>query len=181
MPNINSVDRSHTDDATNATLDRIERKLGMLPNLIATLAHSPASLTGYVGLSEALSAGRLTARERELIALAVAQHNACAYCLSAHSAIAANLGLTDSQIRSARSGAATNARDAALLAFVTRVASAQGAVLAGDIEELRVAGFDDELVIEIVANVALNTLTNYVNNVARTEVDFSPVDVELAA
>jgi alkylhydroperoxidase family enzyme len=46
---------------------------------------------------------------------------------------------------------------------------------------LRAEGFDDASVVEIVVTVALNVLTNYVNNVAQTDIDFPTVKAKLAA
>ena len=42
---------------------------------------------------------------------------------------------------------------------------------------MRAAGYDDAQIVEIVLHVALNTLTNYVNEVADTEVDFPIVKI----
>lgn len=181
MTRIHPIEPQAADNDTRTTLEAVRRKFGMLPNLIATLAHSPAALGGYLALSDSLAAGRLSARERELVALAVAQYNACAYCLSAHTALAAGAGLSEPEIAQARAGRAANPRDDALLTFVSSVLDSQGAVLGVELEAVREAGFDDAQVVEIVAHVAMNVLTNYLNNVARTAVDFPPVDVELAA
>ena len=87
MPRILPVSPDQTDAKTAAAFKATEARLGMLPNLFTTLARAPAALNGYLQLAQALGQGRLSARQRELIAIAVAQENACAYCLSAHAAI----------------------------------------------------------------------------------------------
>ena len=38
---------------------------------------------------------------------------------------------------------------------------------------------DDSLMMEVIAQVVVNTFTNYVNEVADTEVDFPVVEVKL--
>ena len=48
------------------------------------------------------------------------------------------------------------------------------------VQAVRMAGYDDAQIVEIVQHVALNTWTNYVNSVAQTEIDF-PVAQALAA
>ena len=61
-------------DATGKTktlLDGVAKKLGGVPNIVRTMATSPAVLEGYLGLSGALGAGRLPAKLREQLALAV--------------------------------------------------------------------------------------------------------------
>ena len=56
----------------------------------------------------------------------------------------------------------------------------RGHVTDADVAAVKAAGFNNAEVIEIVLHVALNTLTNYVNEVAKTEIDF-PVAEMLAA
>ena len=50
-----------------------------------------------------------------------------------------------------------------------------------DVQAVRMAGYSDEQIVEIVQHVALNTWTNYINEVARTEVDFPVVAPRKAA
>ena len=61
------------------------------------------------------------------------------------------------------------------------MAQSRGRVNDADIAKLRLAGFDEAGVVEIVANVAVNVLTNYVNNVAQTDIDFPVINAKLAA
>ncbi|HEX4169479.1 MAG TPA: hypothetical protein VHZ55_28795 [Bryobacteraceae bacterium] len=48
-----------------------------------------------------------------------------------------------------------------------------------DIENAQKAGIDDALMMEVVASIAMNTLTNYANELAGTEIDFPVVEVKL--
>lgn len=90
------------------TLATLQRTLGMVPNLYATLAHSPALLNGFLAFADALGKGRLTAPQRELLALAIGQANACQYCLSAHTLLAGKAGFSAQEIRAARLGQAAD-------------------------------------------------------------------------
>lgn len=168
--------------ASAPLLAAVKQQLGSVPNLMKLLAVSPAALEGYLSLSGALGKGALDAGIRERIALAVAQHNGCDYCLAAHSYIGKNLvKLTDDEIAQARDGRAADARNDAALRFAQRVAAERGRVLDADIAALRAAGFSDAETVEIVLHVALNVLTNYVNNVAHTDVDFPRVSAHTHA
>ena len=100
MPRIKPLQNHELDAATSTTLDAVGKKLGMVPNLFATLAHAPAALNSYLGFSDNLSNGVLTAKQREIVALAVAQYNQCQYCLSAHSLMGKGAGLSENDIRS---------------------------------------------------------------------------------
>jgi uncharacterized peroxidase-related enzyme len=152
--------------------DGVQQKLGMVPNMIRTMANSPAVVEGYVQLSGALANGRLSGKVREQLALAISEVNGCEYCVAAHAAIGKMFGLTEIQIRDARHGDSVDANTEALLRFARKVNETRGKVNDDDLAEVRAAGFDDGILAEVVAEVALNVLTNYFNNVAETTLDF---------
>lgn len=157
-------------------LAAVATQLGVVPNLMKVLANSPAALEGYLALHTALAKGRLPAALRESLALAVAAANHCHYCLAAHTYLGhAVAGLDASTMAAAQLGHAFDLPTQAALRFALRVVAERGRVTDGDLATLRTAGFDDAEVIEIVVHVALNVLTNYVNNVAQTPIDFSPL------
>ena len=156
-------------------LDAVEKQLGVVPNLFRLVGSSPAALEGYLGLNGAL--GRtLDTKTRERIALAIAQANGCDYCLSAHTYLGLNLAkIDDAEIVLNRAGHSGDAKADAALVFARKVLAARGRVSDADLAAVRLAGFSESQVIEIVATVALNVLTNYINNVAQTEIDFPVV------
>jgi alkylhydroperoxidase AhpD family core domain len=162
-------------EASRATLEAVNKKLGVLPNLFRLIGSSPAALAGYMGLSGALTKA-LDARTRERIALAVSQFNGCDYCLSAHSYIAQNMMTMSAQeVALNRKGQSTDAKANAAVAFAVAVTSQRGQVNNWDLAAIRDAGFSDAEIIDIVALVADTTFTNYLNNVAQTEIDFPVV------
>ncbi len=162
--------------ASQPLLEGVKKLLGSVPNLFRTVANSPAALQGYLGLNGALAKGKLSAATRERIAIAVAEINGCGYCLAAHSYIAKNLAkLDDGEIAANRDASSSDPRAEAALRFAAKVVQARGHVSDADVSEVKRAGYDDAEVIEIVAHVALNTLTNYVNEVAKTDIDFPVV------
>lgn len=162
--------------ASRPLLEGVKRKLGVAPNLFRLVANSPAALQGYVGLIEALGAGTLSAATRERIALAVAEANGCTYCLSAHTYLGKHVAkLDDAELAANRAGTSSDPQAAAAVAFAVKVVHERGHVGESDIRALKAAGYDDAQVIEIVQHVALNTWTNYINEVAKTDVDFPVV------
>ena len=172
MPRIDPIDPQEAEGKTRDLLDGVRRKLGMTPNLTRTMARSPATLAGYLGLSGALDVGALSRREREQIALVVAEANGCDYCLAAHSAAGKLFGLSELELRDARRGAATTKRANAIVNFAGEVLAHRGRVSDDSLCRVRQAGLTEGEITEIVANVALHVFTNYLNLVARTEVDF---------
>jgi len=169
-------------EASKPLLAAVNKQLGVVPNLMKLVGHSPAALEGYLSLNGALAKGKLDVKLRERIALGVAEFNGCDYCLAAHSYLGANVAkLTRTELDAARDFHSEDARADAALRFARRVAESHGRVSDAELATLRAAGFDEAGVIEIVVNVALNVLTNYVNNVAQTDVDFPKVGAKLAA
>lgn len=163
--------------AAQASLQAVQKQLGSVPNLFRLTANSPAALDGFLGLQGALAKGALDPKTRERIALAVAQINGCGYCLAAHSFLGRKVAkLDDAEIAANRRGTSGDARADAAVRFAVKIVEARGGVADADVTVVRSAGYDDAEIVEIVAHVALNTLTNYLNEVLGTEVDFPAAD-----
>lgn len=168
--------------ASQPLLEAVKKQLGVVPNLFRLVSASPAALEGYLGLSGALAKGALPAQTRERIALAVAEINGCDYCLSAHSYLGKNLAkLDDAEIAANRAGASNDPKADAAVRFAAKVARERGHVGEDDLRAVKLAGYSDAQVIEMVLHVALNTWTNYINEVAKTDIDFPVVSTRQAA
>ncbi|SEM96161.1 carboxymuconolactone decarboxylase family protein [Nitrosomonas marina] len=164
-------------EASKGSLEAVNKLLGSVPNLFRIVANSPETLEGYLGLNGALGKGSLSPQIRERIALAVAQINGCNYCLAAHSYLGTNLArLSKAEIEAARRGTSSDAKAAAAVSFAVKITRNRGAVSDSDLQAIRDAGYSDAEIVEIIGNVALNTLTNYINEVLGTEIDFPVVD-----
>lgn len=156
-------------------LDAVAVSFGAVPNLFRVTAQSPAALDGLLKLFGAVGTGVLSAKMRESIALAVAETNGCDYCLSAHSAISRNAGLSADEIQAARQVRSEDGKTARLLVFAVELVKRRGMIAATEVESLLDSGISAAEVVEVVANVALNTFTNMLNHVAGTEIDFPVV------
>ena len=175
-----SIEASPT--AAQPLLAGAKMALGSVPNLFRVIANSPAALEGYFGLNGALAKGSLDGKTRERIALAVAELNGCGYCLSAHTYMGKNLAkLDDAEITANRNGASNDPKADAAVRFAVKIVRERGHVSDADVAAVKLAGYDEGQIIEIVAHVALNTLTNYVNEVAQTEIDFPAAQLLRAA
>lgn len=175
MSRIAAVDPAQTQGKTHEILGAVNKMLGVTPNLFRVAAQGPAALEGLVGLIGATSKGALSARMREAIALTVAEANGCDYCLSAHTVLGKGAGLSDGDIERARDASAVDAKTAAILRFARAMVASRGRVGDSELAALARAGVTDGETVEIVANVALNVFTNYLNLVADTEIDFPVV------
>ena len=177
MPRIQPVQLTDAPGPSRQQLEGVQRALGMIPNLLKTMAQSPAVLSAYLGMSQALTSA-LTPALREQIALTVAGANYCRYCASAHTALGARVGLDADELKANLRGDAGDPRARAALRFARAVVERRGWVRDEDLTDVRAAGFSDRQVAEIVAVVALNLFTNYFNHVAATEIDFPIVETE---
>lgn len=133
-------------------LDVVKKQLGMVPNLMKILSISLIALEGYLHLNEALSKGKLDAKTRKRIALAIAE-------------IVAN-----------RSGVSSDTKAAAAVYFAARVVQERGHVSDADFNAVKAAGYTQAEIVEMFLHVAFNPLTNFINVVTQTEVDFPMVN-----
>lgn len=182
MSHLQLVDPATAEGEARELLARVQRQLGATPNVFRALANAPAALAGFLGLQGGLARGRLDAPTRERIALAVAEANGCDYCLAAHSAVAGKVGLDAAEIAAARGGrSARDPRADAAVRLARALVEGRGEVPAAELDGARRAGLGDGEIVEVVANVALNVLTNFLNKAGRVEIDFPRVAPRAAA
>ena len=184
MNRISIPTAEQTPSASIPLLDAVNKQLGVVPNMMKLIGNSPAALEGYLNLNGALSKGTIGVKTSERIALAISEFNECSYCLSAHTYLGENVAKLDAaEMKANRNGSSSDTKANAAIRFATIVARTRGKVSDADIQAVKAAGFNNAEIIEIVLHVALNTLTNYVNEVAKTVIDFPEVhpQVRMAA
>ncbi len=182
MTRLNALSPDQATGKTKELFNAINSKFGVIPNMMKTMGNSSAFLEGYLNLSGALSGGTLGVKTSALIALTVAETNACNYCLSAHTYLGANLAKLDAEaMNAARLGSAKDAKTNAILKFAQTLVTKSGHVSDVDVSTVRAAGVTEGEVGEIVGHVALNILTNYFNNTANTQIDFPVVEAHQLA
>ena len=180
MQRITAINHDEATGKAKDLLDGVKAKIGFAPNLMKTLANSPASLEAYLNFNGALGT-TLNAKLREQIALTTAEINGCQYCASAHTAIGKMSGLDETSILNARRASSDDAKTDAALKFARALIINRGKLTASDFQSVTDAGYTEKEITEIVANVALNIFTNYFNEVAATEVDFPAIEFPLAS
>jgi uncharacterized peroxidase-related enzyme len=173
--------RDDVPEASKPILDAVYKQLGVVPNMFRVISASPGALTAFTSFSSAL-AKTLDVKTRERIALAVAEANGCDYCLSAHTWLGLNLAkLSAEEVALNRKGASGDHKADAAVRFAAKVVRERGHIDDADIKEVRDAGFSDSQIVEIIAIVAENVFTNFINVVARTDIDFPVVRAAEAA
>lgn len=172
---IETLNPETTTGEAKELFNAVNKKLGFIPNLIKVFGNSPATLKSYLSLGELTASGNFSNKFREQLALAIGEENSCNYCLSAHTAIGKMNGLSDEQTELSRQGISGDTKVQAGLQFAKEVTKNRGKVSTEAINAVKSAGYNDGDILEIVLNVVSNTLTNYVNHIAETEIDFPEV------
>jgi uncharacterized peroxidase-related enzyme len=171
MNRITALSLEHATDTTRPLLEGVQKKIGFLPNVFKTLAHAPAVLAAYLQQSATLGKTSLSATEKEVVFLATSQVNGCDYCLAAHTLFAGKAGLSAQDILSARHGELN-----AYATLAQQITESRGHLSLEQLDAARAAGITDAKIIEVVGHIAAQTLTNYLNNLALTEIDFPAID-----
>lgn len=173
MTPIKVPTRDEVSPANQALFDSLQKGLGMVPNLYATLAHSTHALASYLALQNAKSS--IVGKAREVVNLVVSQVNGCEYCLAAHTAIGKMVGFTDAQIIEIRRGGASfDARLDALAKLVKNIASERGHADSAHVQAFFDAGWTQENLVDAIVVIGDKTVTNYLHGTTRVPVDFPP-------
>jgi uncharacterized peroxidase-related enzyme len=176
MPRIAVPTRDEAPAESQSILDSVGKQVGFIPNLHRLMSLSPAALSGFVGLQGPLSK-TLDLKTRDAISLAVSEANACNYCLVAHSYRASHFAhLSPEEIALNRQGRSSEPKRQAAASFAKHLIESRGKVRDSDLASLRQAGFTDGEIIEIIALSVQFLLTNFMNNVADTDIDFPDIE-----
>ena len=175
MPRTTALTLEQVLADSKPTLDAFTRNIGFTPNMMASFAQSPIAFNAWAALLGSLSKA-LDVKTRDSIGLAVSEVNGCNYCLTVHSFTAEHMAkLSADEIILARKGHATDPKRDAAVQFARKVIEGRGQVSDADLKAVRDAAYTDANVMEIVALVAMYSLTNFFNNVFDPEKDFPDV------
>lgn len=181
MSRITTITNEIANAEQQELLNAIQSQLGMVPNFLKVFANSPAALRAFLGLHGIANEGSLEPQTRERIALALAQQNACEYCVSAHTAIGKKTGLSGDEMTENRAGKSQDAKAAIAVKLALSLAEHTGEITTAELIEAREAGYSDADIVEIITHVGLNILTNMLGKASRLEIDFPKVALKVAA
>ncbi len=170
-PLIIPVTGNNAPDPSVKALDEVGKVLGNVPNVVRTVAHSPAALRSMLSQHVAAADMRLSPRIRAAIGLRVAQLNGCDYCLSAHVALSQRAEVDEATANGFRQGQSNDPKEQALLVLTTKIVKDRGHHAGFVVETARQVGVSDAEIIEVIALITLHTFMNYVTNVANTHLN----------
>ncbi|NRA91929.1 MAG: carboxymuconolactone decarboxylase family protein [Psychroserpens sp.] len=171
MNTINVPTRDQVSENNQAIFDKLEKGLGFVPNLYATYAHSDTALENYLNFSNAKTS--LSAKEKEVVNLAVSQVNDCIYCLSAHTAIGKMNGFSDENILELRAGfSSVSPKLDALAKLAKNVTENRGRTDANILENFFAQGYTKGNLIDVISLVGDKNISNYIHSTTQVPVDF---------
>ncbi len=171
MQRLHSINPQVAQGRTKELLDTVQQAFGMVPNTVRVMANSPAVLDSFLAYSSAMGAVKIGAKLHNQVKLRTSETNSCNYCTSILSAVAPSAGLSADDILAGRTGNSEDRRTKGALAFANDVLESRGKVSNRQLAAVREAGFGDAEIVEIVASVVLGCFTNFLNNVADTQLD----------
>ena len=158
--------------ATRPVLEQVKAKMGFIPNLFGIMAESPEALNAYLSLSGLLEKGVFSQVERDVLLLAVSADNRCHYCMAVHSTLADMHEVPGEIVGALRDGTPiADRRLEALRSFARSVVGNRGHLPESEVSAFLAADFTKRHILEVVAFVAMKTLSNYINHFAGTPVD----------
>ncbi|UGQ46711.1 carboxymuconolactone decarboxylase family protein [Massilia endophytica] len=175
MSRVELLSSENAPGASRQLLEQVHGAFGATPNMFRAVANSPAALASMWGSFGALGGSTLGAKLGEQIAVAVADLNDCEYCLAAHTVLGRKAGASAEEMAAAQAGQSHDPKTAAALSFASKVVKQRAKIGADDVAALRQAGYGDGEIVEIMAHIALNLFTNYVNVAFAVPVDFPQV------
>ena len=171
MQRVNSVNPQVVHGRTKELFKTVQQAFGVVPNTAKVMANSPAVLDSFLAFSTAMGGARIGAKLHNQVKLTTSETNSCDYCTSILNAVAPSAGLSAADILAGRTGNSEDPPTKAALAFANDVLESRGKVTNEQLAAVRDAGFGDDAIVEIVASVVLGCFTNFLNNVADTELD----------
>jgi len=161
-------------EGSKEILHGVEQTYSFIPNLMATLAQSPAAVEAYVTLSEIFDKSDFTATERQIVLMTNNRLNNCTYCMAAHTTISGMQGISVDVIEALRSGSKLeDAKLEALRQFTILTVKNRGFVEPADVDAFIAAGYGERNILEVILGTSLKVLSNYTNHVAQTPLDIA--------
>ena len=146
---------------------------GMEANMFAKMANSPTALKAYIGLSLVFETSSLSPAEQQLVLLTVSRRNECSYCIPLHTTNGFIKGLHPDIMEAVRQDKeiTQDVKLEALHQFTKTVMETRGQPPKEEVQAFLKAGYSKEQMLDVVAGIALNTLSNFSNHIMGTQLD----------
>ena len=153
-------------------LRTLQTAVGVIPNLAATMAESPALLRGFLALRELYSTTGFSAGEVQVLSLTAACENDCAWCVAFHTAMALKEGVDRDAVDALRRGKApTGPRLGPLSNFARAMVRNRGCIDPPTLQAFLAAGFSKRQALDVVMGMAFSLMANYASQLTHPPLD----------
>lgn len=170
MKTFNVPTREEVAPANQEIFDNLQKALGFVPNLYATIGYSTNGLSRFLAYQNAKTS--LNNKEKEAVNLIVSQVNGCVYCQSAHLVIGKMNGFSDEQLLDIRKGKSTDAKLNALVQLAAAIAANKGNANAAAVDNFFENGYTHENLVDLILLISDKTAMNFLHNLTQVPVDF---------
>lgn len=162
--------RDEVSENNQLIFDNLQKALGFVPNLYATIAHSKNGLERFLAYQNAKTS--LSNKEKEAVNLIVSQVNGCIYCQSAHLVLGKMNGFSDDQLIDIRKGKSVDAKLNSLVQLAEDITANKGNASADKVDAFFAQGYNNENLVDLILQVSDKTAMNYLHNLTQIAVDF---------
>ena len=166
----------HTPESAPETsaeaLRALQAAVGVIPNLAAAMAESPALLRGFLALRELYATTGFSAGEVQVLSLTAAHENDCAWCVAFHTAMALKEGVDRDAVDALRRGKApTDPRLGPLSNFARAMVRNRGRIDPPTLHAFLAAGYSKRQALDVVMGMAFSLMANYASHVTHPPLD----------
>ena len=162
--------REQVSQNNQAIFDNLQKALGFVPNLYATMAYSTNGLERFLAYQNAKTS--FSNKEKEAVNLVVSQVNNCVYCQSAHLVLGKMNGFTEEQLADIRNAKSSNSKLNALVQLAADITKTRGYANPELVEAFFAEGFTNENLVDLILQISDKTAMNYLHNLTKVTVDF---------
>ena len=162
--------RGQVSENNQLIFDNLQKALGFVPNLYATIAHSKNGLERYLAYQNAKTS--LSNKEKEAVNLIVSQVNGCIYCQSAHLVLGKMNGFSEEQLSEIRHGKSSDRKLNALVVLAANITKNRGNANESSLDAFFAQGYTIENLVDLILQISDKTAMNYLHNLTKVPVDF---------
>ena len=162
--------REEVSENNQLIFDNLQKALGFVPNLYATIAHSKNGLERFLNYQNAKTS--LNNKEKEAVNLIVSQVNGCVYCQSAHLVLGKMNGFSEDQLLDIRKGKSVDPKLNSLVQLAADITANKGKASADTVDAFFAQGYNNENLVDLILQVSDKTAMNYLHNLTQIPVDF---------
>ncbi|MEO1050387.1 MAG: carboxymuconolactone decarboxylase family protein [Bacteroidota bacterium] len=175
--NIHTIESAP--QASKPILEAAKKKMGFVPNLMATMSESPVMVESYLTMMALFDKSNLSETERQIILMTNNRLNECTYCMAAHTAVSKMAKVDNDIIEALRSGLPLkDPKLEALRQFSIIINESRGWATEEQVEEFLQAGYTKQTVLEVIVGTSLKVLSNYTTHIVAPKLDDAFVPME---